>query len=153
MEMWKVTLSKSETIWSIEVGVALIKCQHMLLQPTLSSEDDVLGSESVFQQALNEYILVVEEEHGGSCGGSKLGAENTINAKELLRGCSEGKRCFLKVTACRIYIHAIALQALMAVGQPFEISFRGEPQSAVSEKNLKLYFRICLAARRPRSKR
>ena len=73
--MWKVTLSKSETIWSIEVGVALTQCQYMLLQPTLSSEDDVLGSKSVFQQALNEHILVVEEEHAEGCGRSPLGAE------------------------------------------------------------------------------
>jgi len=26
--MWKVTLSKSETIWSIEVGVALVDDQY-----------------------------------------------------------------------------------------------------------------------------
>ena len=58
----------------------------MVLLVKTSSEDDLLGCESVFQQALNKHILVVEEEHVGGCGGSPLDVDILINATELRGG-------------------------------------------------------------------
>ena len=72
VEMWKVTLSKSETTWSIAVGVAL---------RSLSWGEGrwvLLGyapfCKSVSQERLDEDVLVVEKKHCGCrCGPVPLG--------------------------------------------------------------------------------
>lgn len=61
--MWKVTLSKSETTWSIDEGVEL--GGGIRWWPCYSMRgESILWLEAVFEQGFDEDVLVVEEQHG-----------------------------------------------------------------------------------------
>ena len=59
VERWKVTPSKSETTWSIEIGGALYHSQKLCRVGVLQR----LPGKAFCEQGLNQDILVVEEEH------------------------------------------------------------------------------------------
>lgn len=63
--MWKVTLSKSETTWSMLAGAPLCAVSY------LAAEREAAGHgvpiDTVPEQGLDENVLVVEKKHGGNC--------------------------------------------------------------------------------------
>lgn len=65
VEMWKVTLSKSDTTWSIEEGVALWAMS--VDEPGMERDGALLRSEAVSQQALDEHVLIIKEKHDEGC--------------------------------------------------------------------------------------
>ncbi len=61
VEMWKMTPSKSETVWSIETGGALAE----ELVSANQAQPSGLPGESLRKHRLDQDILVVEEKHLG----------------------------------------------------------------------------------------
>ena len=81
--MWKVTLSKSETTWSMAVGVALL--WHQLGERGVLRQDECsLGRKAVAEEGLDEDVLVVEEEHGEGYAGEVRGEESEAAFDNLL---------------------------------------------------------------------
>lgn len=59
VEMWNVTPSKSETVWSIDAGGALVAISCSL---TARGSSEV-PRKALGENRLNQHILVVEEKH------------------------------------------------------------------------------------------
>ena len=70
--MWKVTLSKSETIWSMETGGALEQVLVRWLRGKWwegkENRELTVPREALCEEGLNEDVLVIEEEHSAGVG-------------------------------------------------------------------------------------
>lgn len=67
VEIWKRTPSKSDTVWSMEMGAALQDDKEV--DVSSARAEGQLGNvprKSLSQNRLNQYVLVVEEKHRDS---------------------------------------------------------------------------------------